>query len=1015
MEFASSRLKDPGYFAENRLPAHSDHVAYATVAEAAEGCSSLRMSLNGAWKFFCARNPGQIIPGFESKDYDCRSWQDIVVPAHIQMEGWGGVPQYCNIQYPWDGWEEIDVDNIPQDFNPVACYVRYFYLPEYMAGRRVCVSFQGAESCLALWMNGKYVGFSSDSFTPHDFDITDFLTEGENKLACRVYRYTAGSWLEDQDFMRFSGLFRDVFLYAKPTVHVEDIHVKTPLNDDFTQAELLAKIRLSGTGAWRIEAVLTDGNHTVASASASGEGDLAEFRIPVDHPKLWSSEFPNLYTLTLCVYDTDGTLTEVVPQRVGFRRFEIKDGIMRLNGVRIVFKGTNRHDYCAETGRAVTPEKIRRDLITMKRNNINAVRTSHYPNHSALYALCDELGLYVIDENNMESHGIWNLVTLGVRPLADMVPGDLPEWKDILLDRVNSTFQRDKNHACVIMWSCGNESMGGDVIYEMSALFRRLDGTRPVHYEGVDHDGRRPETSDVYSQMYTPVTRIREFIAAHPDKPFILCEYTHSMGNSNGAMHKYTEYAYEEPLYQGGFIWDFLDQSVRSRDRYGNVIYNYGGDNGEMPHDGNFCGNGIVFGNGEGSEKLQEVRFCYQNIVAEADREIIRVINRSMFARTSEFDCVVALARDGVQIAEAALETDVPPLSEEVYPNPLPVEGPGGEYAVTVSFRLKKATAWAECGYEVAFGQGVYSLPRPVVSGRHRPLKVVRGMNNVGVHGECFTAFFSLTEGGLSSYRWCGREMLKTVPKPSFWRAPLDNDRGNRMPQRYAQWKLASMYADVRPPEGVPFFRPELPVTENTDGSVSLKFTWYLPTSPAASCDMFYTVHPCGKVDVRLHYDPVPGLSEMPEFGVLLKMDADFDRLRWYGLGEAENYVDRCAGARLGIYERAVRDTVQPYLRPQETGNRCGVRWAEVTDYRGRGLRFSGDGIHFSALPWTPHEIENAAHAFELPPVHYTVVRAALMQMGVAGDDSWGARTHDEYLIDVSKPLEFCFSLKGIL
>ena len=1015
MEFDYSKLKSPACFAENRVPAHSDHAVYANWDELAAGESGLRCSLNGWWKFFHAMNPGQVVPGFEASDFDCRDWADIAVPAHIQMEGYG-VPQYCNVQYPWDGYQDVEIGEIPERFNPVACYVKYFFLPEGFEGKRVFVSFQGAESCVAVWLNGRYVGFSSDSFTPHDFELTEYLVEGENKLACRVYRWCSGSWLEDQDFMRFSGLFRDVFLYAKPRAHVEDLRVTTPLADDFASATLQVTARVEAEGGWTLKLRLRDGEDTVAEAEQSGDGGEARFAIPVDAPKLWSSERPHLYRLLIEVFDDGGALTEVIPQAVGFRRFEIADGLMKLNGARVVFKGTNRHDYCAETGRAVPVEKLRRDLITMKRNNINAVRTSHYPNASALYALCDELGLYVIDENNMETHGIWEKYVRGMIGLDGLLPGDRAEWREILLDRVNSVVQRDKNHPCVLIWSCGNESMGGDVIRDMSLYFKQLDPTRPVHYEGVSHDPRRPETTDIESQMYTPVPKLRAFLAEHREKPFILCEYTHSMGNSNGAMHWYTEYAYEEPLYQGGFIWDYLDQSVRSKDRYGRVTYNYGGDNDETPHDGNFCGNGILFGNGDGSEKLQEVKYNYQNIVCEIDRESIKVVNRAMFTNTAAYACVLTLARDGVEIARATLETDVPPLSGRTYPSPFPVQQRGGEYAITASFRLREDTAWAERGFEVAFGQGVYRVEAvPKRPARRAPLRVVRGTNNVGVHGEHFSALFGSLAGGLVSYRVGGVELLKSIPMPNFWRAPNDNDRGNAMPPRYAQWKLASLYATARGSQEMMFENMRLPMRENGDGSVSLAFTYLLPTSPEAKCAMTYTVRPCGTVDVALDYDPVPGLGDMPEFGVMLKLDADLDQLRWYGLGPDENYVDRNRGARLGIWRRAVKDVFQPYLLPQECGNRTGVRWAELTDYKGRGIRFAGDGMEFSALPWTPHEIENAAHGYELPPVHYTVVRAALMQMGVAGDDSWGARTHDEYLIDVSKPLRFRFSFQGIL
>ena len=1013
MEFDFNKLRDPAYFAENRVAAHSDHNAFASLDELEAGESSLRCSLNGYWKFHHARNEAQVIPGFEAADFDCRAWEDIAVPAHIQLEGYG-VPQYCNVQYPWDGWQDLKSGELPERYNPVASYVKYFYLPESMRGKRVFVSFQGAESCVAVWLNGHYVGFSSDSFTPSDFELTDYLAEGENKLACRVYRWNAGSWLEDQDFMRLSGLFREVFLYAIPEVHLRDIRVKTLLDDDYRDAVLEVRAAVQAQDGWHLKLMLKDGSKTIAADELRSAGETAEFRIPVSNPEKWSAENPKLYELLICACTENGELKETVSQRVGFRRFEVKDGVMQINGRRIVFKGVNRHDFCAETGRAVTAEKIRRDLVTMKRNNINAVRTSHYPNHSALYALCDELGLYVIDECNLESHGAWDVVLRKERPIDEALPGDNLEWLDMLLDRVNSIYQRDKNHPCVVIWSCGNESFGGKVIYEMSQLFRRLDDTRLVHYEGVFWDRRYNETTDVESQMYTPVAKVREFLAEHREKPFIMCEYTHAMGNSNGAMHKYTEYAYEEPLYQGGFIWDFIDQAVRTKDRFGNVDYGYGGDFGDQPTDYNFCGNGIVYGDGSPTPKLQEIKYNYQNIVAEVGETSITIKNRNLFTNTSACECVLTLARDGATIAEAKLDTDVPPLSEATYPLPFAPQTRGGEYAVTASFRLKEDTAWAKRGHEVAFGQGVYRVEAAPKQEMHRPLRVVYGDNNLGVLGECFEVLFSYKDGGLASYRYGGKELLKSIPMPNFWRAPTDNDRGNSMPQRLGQWKLASMYATHKNPEN--FFHGMEPLTtEHADGSVSIEFIYHLPTVPAADCGVTYTVHPCGQVDVKLTYDPVKGLPEIPEFGMLMKLDADCDHVRWYGLGPEENYCDRNCGARLGIWERSVRDGMARYLVPQECGNTTGVRWAEVTDYRGRGLRFTGDRMEFSALPYTPHELENAAHGYELPPVHYTVVRAALMQMGVAGDNSWGALPHEEYRIDAMKRLEFQFSFKGIL
>ncbi|MBP3720290.1 MAG: DUF4981 domain-containing protein [Clostridia bacterium] len=1008
MSFEFKKLADPGYFRENRLDAHSDHVALDAEGE------GLRMSLNGAWYFFCARNEQQVIPGFESSEYDCRSWETIPVPAHIQMEGYGH-PQYCNTQYPWDGTEQINVGEVPEFFNPVACYVRYFTLPEEWEKDRTVLSFQGAESCVAVWLNGHYVGFASDSFTPDEFDITPFLKAGENKLACRVYRFGVSSWLEDQDFMRFSGLFRDVYLQRIPEAHLTDLKIRTLLDDCYRDAVLEIEMKTEAPRGSRAILQLRKDNTVLAECAFDiGDGKTSA-AIPVQNPDKWSAELPNLYDLDIQIADSEGKVRETVNQKVGFRRFELKDGLMLINGRRIVFKGVNRHDYCAETGRAVTPEKIRRDLITMKRNNLNAVRTSHYPNSSVLYELCDELGLYVIDECNMETHGVWNMISAGTLTREEALPGDRMDYLPLMLDRVHSMVERDKNHPCILIWSCGNESYGGRVILEMSNEFRKMDETRLVHYEGVGkgRDRRYPETTDIDSQMYTPVSEIRRWLAEHTDKPFILCEYTHSMGNSNGAMHWYTEYAYQEPRYQGGFIWDYIDQSIRTSDRYGNTIYGYGGDFDDRPHDGDFSGNGICFGNGDPTPKMQEVKYNYRNIEAEVSQEGILIRNRHLFRSTSEFDCIVTLARDGEEVSRIRMDTDVAPLTETKYNLPMAMPVKPGEYAVTVSFRLKEDTAWAKAGHEIAWGQGTWRVAGKtgVRVGQPR-VRIVQGDRNVGIFGDGFSAMYSMEHGTLISYTVCGREMLKTPPRPVFWRAPVNNDYGSAMPQRYAQWKIADLYAFPMGDRMLLKEKNMKPCTLNEDGSVSFKTCWVMPCKPAAECWMEITVYPEGKTMIRLDYDPVKELGDMPLFGVSFKMDADYDAVRYYGMGPEENYSDRAEGARLGIYEYSVEKNMTPYLVPQECGNRTGVRWAAVTDFRGRGLKLSGDRMEFNALPWTAHEIENAAHGQELPIRQYTVVRAAMMQMGVGGDDSWGARTHDEYLIDLSGRISFAFCLE---
>ena len=1013
-KFDYSLVKDPQYFCDGRMAAHSDHTYYRSEEEREDGETSYRYDMNGLWKFQYAPNYAGTIQGFETEAYSCKDWEDIYVPAHIQMEGYD-VPQYANVQYPWEGHEELHPGQIPERFNPVASYVKYFYVPENMKGKRVFISFQGAESGLALWLNGSFVGYSEDSFTPSEFELTEYLKDGENKLAVQVFKWTASSWCEDQDFYRFSGIYRDVYLYTVPEVHVYDLQIRAVPDETLKSATL--ELTTDTWGEGKIKVTLSGKGEILFSEEKDLSGkNTYTWEIP--DPVLWSAEDPQLYDLEIEVYDAEGTLQEIIPERVGFRRFEMKDGIMTLNGKRIVFKGVNRHEFSSITGRHVSEEELLKDIITMKQNNINAIRTCHYPDASPIYRLCDEYGLYMIAENNLESHGSWDIAEF-TKDYTDVVPYDKPEWLGMMLDRVNSMYQRDKNHPAILIWSCGNESFGGKDIFEMSEFYRKNDPTRLVHYEGVIHDRRYNDTSDMESQMYPSVDAIKKFLAEDDSKPFICCEYTHAMGNSCGAMHKYTDLTDTEPKYQGGFIWDYIDQSIYKKDRYGKEFQAYGGDFGERPTDYNFSGNGIAYGgNRDASPKMQEVKFNYQNITAQVSEDSVKVINKNLFVNTDTFDCEVTLAKNGHVLRTETLETSVDPLSENNYVLPFGKQTRPGEYTVTVSFLLKKKTLWAEAGHEVAFGQYVYQVEETEKLSECG-VELVKSLHNIGVRGENFQVMFSVLNGGLVSYKYAGREMIETIPKPNFWRAPTDNDCGNLMPMRYAQWKIASMYAthkDFRSKERyAPSNAPETTVYEN---SVEVAFKYLMPTTPVSECRLAYEVFGDGRVKTTLTYDPVKELGDMPEFGVLFKFNADYDHVKWYGLGPAETYADRKHGAKLGIYENSVSDNMARYLVPQECGNKEGVRWASITDRKGRGMLFEMDKnngpMMFSALPYTPHEMENAMHPYELPEVHYTVVRAAKGQMGVGGDDSWGAHTHPEYLLNTDGKMEFSFVFKGL-
>lgn len=603
-------LTDPTVFAVNRLDAHSDHVAYRTVEEVAAGRSSLRQSLDGEWRFCWSPNPAARPADFWHTDADLSAFGTIKVPGHIELQGYGEL-QYTNTLYPWDGRAALRPPQIDWDNAPVGSYVLDFALDEGLRGQRVCISFQGVEQAMYLWCNGHFVGYAEDSFTPSDFDLTDCLQEGVNRLCVEVHKRCSASWIEDQDFFRFSGIFRSVFLYAKPKVHLADLWLRAGLETDNVTGTLAPRLKLEGeTAGAQVQLRLVDDE-----GYALYDGPVTDDTLELQGVQPWSHETPTLYHALLTLTDADGAVQEVVPYDIGFRRFEMIDGVMCLNGERVVFNGVNRHEWNAEKGRAIGPEDMYAAMEVFRNNNINAVRTCHYPNQSLWCDLCDENGIYMIDEANLESHGSWQKLS-AVEPSWN-VPGSLPEWKACVVDRARSMFERDKNHAAVLIWSCGNESYAGEDILAMTEFFHEQDPGRLVHYEGVFHNRAFDAISDMESRMYAKPWEIRDYLESAPAKPFILCEYMHDMGNSLGGMESYIRLAEEYPQYQGGFIWDYMDQALTHTDALGRRVLGYGGDFGERTTDYNFSGNGIVYADGAEKPAMQEVRYWYAE---EADR-----------------------------------------------------------------------------------------------------------------------------------------------------------------------------------------------------------------------------------------------------------------------------------------------------------------------------------------------------------------------------------------------------------
>ncbi|XJZ26756.1 glycoside hydrolase family 2 TIM barrel-domain containing protein [Bacillota bacterium Lsc_1132] len=1002
-------LSDVNTFAVNRLPAHSDHRYYETLDEARDGGTmSMRYSLNGNWKFHYAVNPASRPEFFYRHDFNCSDWGDITVPGHIQLQGYGK-PQYVNTMYPWDGHDEIRPPEIPLDRNPVGSYVKMFTLPDHMKNKPVFISFQGVESAFYVWLNGKFVGYSEDSFTPSEFDLTPFVKEGENKLAVEVYQRSTGSWLEDQDFWRLSGIFRDVYLYTVPEIHINDLLVRPELDNTWSKGRLQieAKYLTSTNAPVKIIAGLYDVNHRLmVEKTVNTLGQQWSLALDIDLPRLWSAEDPYLYQLLIQVFNKFGRLVEVIPQKIGFRRFEMVDKVMCLNGKRVVFKGVNRHEFNCRKGRAITKEDMLFDIKIMKRHNINAVRTSHYPNQTYWYELCDEYGIYVIDEMNLETHGSWQ--KMGAVEPSWNIPGNKPEWQKIVMDRAISMFERDKNHPSILIWSCGNESYAGEVILNVSKYFKKVDPSRLVHYEGVFHNRDYNETSDMESRMYAKPHEIEKYLSEDPKKPYISCEYMHAMGNSLGGMHKYTELEQKYEMYQGGFIWDYIDQAIMKKDRYGKEFLAYGGDFNDRPTDYGFCTNGLVYANRELSPKLQEVKYLFQNVKLVPDQQGVTILNENLFTDTADYDLEYILFYEGREMYRNTLQVNVEPQSKGrvEFLSLAEQTKKSGEYCIHTVLRLKEKNLWAESGYEIAFGQFIFQIElgeQKDFSSISGELRVVHGDVNIGVHGSDFSILFSKQVGSLVSLNYAGKEMIALPPAPLFWRATTDNDRGFSQDFHSGLWYAASLAQKC----------VCVDVSEE-NGTVSVAFRYRFSISKELGVHICYTVYRNGSIRVKADYHGAKNLPQLPIFAASFKIPADYDQLEWYALGPEENYADRSKGARLGIFQNRAADNVSGYVMPQESGNRTGVRRVRIANSNGQGIRVSStkEPLECTISPYTAFELEQAKHTFELPNIHYTVVTVAGRQMGVGGDDSWGAPVHDEYLLHPDQDSSFEFMIE---
>ena len=1009
-------LTDATVFEVNRTPAHSNHKCFTHDPQSGE-YSDLTQSLDGEWRveIVQASDIDFNEEPFVAENFDDSAFYRTQVPGHLQMAGLLK-NKYVNIQYPWDGHENPLEPNVPEN-NHVALYRKKFVVSKRLAdtkesGGSVSIVFHGMATAIYVWVNGLFAGYGEDGFTPNEFDITDLLHDGENVVAVACYEYSSASWLEDQDFWRLHGLFRSVELTAQPHVHVVNMQLEADWDAESGTASLDAALSVrNASDAATISATLKDSEGNVVwetSTNADANTTFASGSLQGLEP--WSAESPSLYELEVNVIDQAGDIVEAVVQKVGFRRFRIENGIMTLNGKRVVFKGADRHEFDAKRGRSITEQDMIDDVIFCKRHNINAIRTSHYPNQERWYDLCDEYGIYLIDETNLETHGSWCLPG-DVVTAETAVPGSKARWEGACVDRVNSMMRRDYNHPSVVIWSLGNESYTGDVFRAMYKHVHDIDPNRPVHYEGVTKNRDYDDVTDIETRMYEHADVVEEYLKNDPQKPYISCEYMHAMGNSVGNLDEYT--ALERyPHYQGGFIWDFIDQAIYASQPDGSTRLCYGGDFGDRPSDYEFSGNGLVFADRTPAPKAQEVKQLYSNVHIDVTDRSVSIKNDNLFISTGGYQFVLRILADGEPVWQSERRFDVPADSACTFDVEWPVDlyrANANELVLEVSQRLAEATDWAPTGYELAFGQTVVAGTKAAEDAALPADGIVTvGRWNAGVQGSGREILLSRTQGGLVSYTFDGHEFVLRRPAITTFRALTDNDRGAGHGFERAQWMAAGRYA--RCVDNV--------IEQVDEDTLKAVYTYELATPQRTKVTVEYTADTTGRLNLHVEYPGESGdLPTIPAFGIEWTLPVQYSNLRFFGAGPEETYQDR-KHAKLGVWSTDAFKDHAPYLMPQETGNHEEVRWAEITDENGHGLRVSrANGaapFAVSLQPYSSFMIEEAQHQDELPAPKHMFLRVLAAQMGVGGDDSWMSPVHSQYHIPADQPISLDVDLELI-
>ncbi|NHJ85927.1 MAG: DUF4981 domain-containing protein [Asgard group archaeon] len=1024
----------------NREPAHSTFIPLSSVDFALNDLpenSPYYLSLNGLWKFNWVKKPSEKPINFFEVDFDASKWADIKVPSNWEMQGYD-IPIYSNINYPYSlSLVKLEIPKIDHENNPVGSYRTEFeYESEIENHREVFLHFAGVKSAFYVWLNGEKIGYSQDSMTPVEFNITPFIKKGKNILAVEVYRWSDGSYLEDQDMWRLSGIFRDVFIYTTPKIHIRDFYVYSEFDSTYTDATLKSKIKIrnnSGLLAMthKVELEIYNKEKELIPTEAklyktfnlgTNSEILIELESKIINPIKWSAEIPYLYDFVVILRDDNNKILEVAHSKFGFRQVEIKKSQILINGQSIKIKGVNRHEHHQDEGNAIPFETMEQDIKLMKQFNINAVRTSHYPNHPKFYQLCDKYGIYVMDEANLESHGLRNIL-----PVSD------PNWTNACLDRMVNMVERDKNHPSIIFWSLGNEAGFGDNFRKMKELALTIDQTRPIHYEGDHH----VEISDLFSTMYSTPAVLEtsgQLRRTRPDwfapkigskiyktKPRILCEYAHAMGNSLGNFQEYIDIFEKYDNCVGGYIWDFVDQGIRRTTEEGTDYWLYGGDFGDKPNDGNFCINGIFLPNRKPNPSAYEVKKGYQNIKVlpkDPEKGQFIIYNKYNFLSLDFVYLEWELSADG-DVIQKDLITDIPVKPHESLTVTIPIQEPKilafNEYLLKISFKLKEDTLWAQKDYTIAWDQ--YSIPFraqvPLIlkTDDIPEIKFEEQDDSIKVHNSKVTYEFSKKSGRVKSILYQGREFIEMPITPNFWRAPIDNDLGilNFAPKflvpflkhRLYKWRFANKRQKL----------VKISVEQLNPNVVRVKTKSRMPYG-LSSMIIIYTIFGNGDMQIDFKFYPRASMIRM---GMQLAIPSDFNQITWYGRGPFETQFDRKTGASIEVYNRSVEEMIHNYVKPQENGNRTDVRWATLRNDTGLGLLVkscSKSLLNFSVWPYSMSDLENAKHINELPIRDFITVNIDYKQRGVGGDWPAIARIHSEYKLKKGKRYFYSYRLR---